>query len=129
MTLAAGMQASAFLPMATIPQEAEPPKLRKVEKISTDQFQDVVLESEIPVIVDFYADWCVPCKAVAPLLDEVAREQTNLRVVKVNIDHDKELKSRYRIESIPTVMVFHEGKLLARHTGLPNIRKALTSER
>jgi thioredoxin 1 len=97
----------------------------RVEKIGADQFRRVVLESDVPVIVDFYADWCKPCKQLSPLLDQIAREQAGLRVVKVDIDADKALASKYRVQAIPTIMVFRDGKRIARHTGLPEIHKAL----
>lgn len=84
-----------------------------------------MLKSKVPVVVDFYADWCGPCKRVAPLLDRFARERTDVRVVKVNIDHEKELARKYRVRSIPTVMLFESGDLVAQHTGLPEIQKAL----
>ncbi|MFO7905462.1 MAG: thioredoxin [Pirellulaceae bacterium] len=98
----------------------------KVHQVETDDFQAAVLESNMPVIVDFYADWCGPCKQVAPLLDQFAQERTDIRVVKVNIDDEQKLARKYRIESVPTVMVFKEGDLVAKHNGLPRIRQALS---
>lgn len=98
----------------------------KVHQVGTDDFQTAVLESNVPVVVDFYADWCGPCKQVAPLLDQFARERTGIRVVKVNIDHEQQLAREYRVKSIPTVMVFKKGDLVAEHTGLPKIRQALS---
>lgn len=101
------------------------PHEREVHKVGADDFREIVLKSKVPVVVDFYADWCGPCKRVAPLLDRFARERTDVRVVKVNIDHEKELARKYRVRSIPTVMLFESGDLVAQHTGLPEIQKAL----
>ncbi|MFW6171555.1 MAG: thioredoxin [Planctomycetota bacterium] len=97
-----------------------------MHQLETEDFQTAVLESNVPVVVDFYADWCGPCKQVAPLLDEFAQERTGIRVVKVNIDHEQQLAREYRVKSIPTVMVFKKGDLVAEHTGLPKIRQALS---
>lgn len=108
-----------------VPEPRTTNKVFTVRKIGSDEFQDVVLESDGPVIVDFYAQWCGPCKQLAPMLDEVARERRAVRVVKVNIDDDKKIARKYRIRSIPTVMVFESGKAVGRYTGLPDIRKGL----
>ncbi len=103
----------------------ETPVSGRVEKISTKEFQEVVLASNVPVLVDFYADWCGPCKRLSPMLDQIAQQRTDLRVVKVNIDHDKQLAHSFGVQSIPTVIVFKDGNRIAQHTGLPNIRRAL----
>ncbi len=105
--------------------QSAPRSVQKVEKVSTEDFQQVVLESDVPVIVNFYADWCGPCKTLSPLLDNLARERSDVRVVKVNIDHDRALQRQYKVRSVPTVIIFHEGNLVAQHTGVPNIKKAL----
>jgi thioredoxin 1 len=80
------------------------------ETIKTDTFETEVLQSEKPVIVDFWAEWCGPCRAVAPVLEEIARERgDDLRVVKVNIDEEPALAQRYGIMSIPTIVLFKGG--------------------
>ena len=76
-------------------------------KVTKDTFDAEVLKSEKPVVVDFYADWCGPCKMMAPLLDRLAEELADqLKVVKINIDEQEELAVRYRIMSIPTMIIF-----------------------
>jgi thioredoxin 1 len=88
------------------------------ETIKTDTFEAEVLQSEKPVIVDFWAEWCGPCRAVAPVLAEIARERADdLRVVKVNIDEEPALAQRYGIMSIPTLMLFASGEEKARMVG------------
>jgi thioredoxin 1 len=81
-------------------------------------FDEEVLASETPVIVDFWADWCTPCRFVAPVLDEIARERAReLRLVKVNVDDQPELAQRYGIMNIPTIVLFREGKPAAAAVG------------
>ncbi len=81
-------------------------------------FDDQVLKSDVPVLVDFYADWCGPCQLQAPILDELASEIGTARIVKVNVDDNPELAARYQISSIPTLLLFKNGHLVARHLGL-----------
>jgi thioredoxin 1 len=79
--------------------------------VNTEQFSSEVLESEKPVIVDFWAEWCGPCRAVSPVLDEIAAEREGeLRLVKVNIDEEPELAQRYGVMSIPTILLFKDGE-------------------
>jgi thioredoxin 1 len=88
------------------------------ETIKTDTFETEVLQSEKPVIVDFWAEWCGPCRAVAPVLEEIARERgDDLRVVKVNIDEEPALAQRYGIMSIPTIVLFKGGEPAAAALG------------
>jgi thioredoxin 1 len=90
----------------------------KVEHVTTGDFQEMVLDSDIPVLVDFYADWCGPCRRLSPVLDELARDMPHAQVVKVNVDDSPELAGQYRISSIPAVMVFKDGAVVAQHAGL-----------
>lgn len=75
--------------------------------ITTDNFDQEVLKSEVPVLVDFFAEWCMPCKMFAPVLDEVADAYANkLKIVKVNVDEAVQLAQKYRVMSIPTIKLF-----------------------
>jgi thioredoxin 1 len=88
------------------------------EAITTSQFDAEVLASETPVIVDFWAEWCGPCRAVSPILEQIAEERADeLRVVKVNIDEEPELQQRYGILSIPTILLFKAGEPAAAAIG------------
>ena len=78
--------------------------------VTTDTFDQEVLQSEKPVIVDFWAEWCGPCHAVSPVLDKIAEERPDeLRLVKINVDENQQLMIRYGIQSIPTIILFKEG--------------------
>ncbi len=81
-------------------------------QISADEFQEKVLQASSPVLVDFFATWCGPCKVMAPILDEVAQEVGVLaKVYKVDVDQDHDLAQRYNIMSVPTLIVFKNGAI------------------
>jgi thioredoxin 1 len=91
-------------------------------------FQDEVLSSETPVIVDFWAEWCGPCHAVAPVLDRIVEEHEGVKLVKVNIDEEQGLAARYGVASIPTMILFKAGEPSAAAIGAqpkPMLEKAL----
>lgn len=88
-----------------------------VQNITNENFDEIVLRSDKPVLVDFWAEWCGPCQALAPTIEEVAREQTAVKVGKVNVDNEPELARQYRIMSIPTLIVFRDGEPVRREVG------------
>lgn len=86
--------------------------------LTNDNFEEEVLKSDIPVLVDFWATWCGPCKMVAPVVAEIAEENVGkIKVGKVNVDEQPELTSAFKISSIPTLMVFKGGKITAMEVG------------
>lgn len=81
--------------------------------VTADTFEQEVLKSEVPVLVDFWAEWCGPCKMIAPHLEKIAEDYSGrAKVVKVDIDEERALAEKYRVESIPTLMFFKDGKLV-----------------
>ena len=89
----------------------------KVLHIDKDNFHKEVLGSDKPVLLDFFASWCGPCRMVGPILDEIAEEREDIKVCKVNIDEQPELAHRYRIMTIPTLMVLKDGKIVDQSVG------------
>ena len=88
------------------------------DAVTEANFEEEVLQSEKPVIVDFWAEWCGPCHAVSPVLDRIAEERVNeLKLVKVNIDEEQELAQRYGVASIPTIILFKHGEPAAAAVG------------
>lgn len=89
-----------------------------IDHVSDDTFQSEVLQSEMPVLVDYWAEWCGPCKMIAPILNEVAQEyEGRLKVAKLNIDDNQATPPKYGIRGIPTLMLFKNGNLEATKVG------------
>jgi thioredoxin 1 len=78
-------------------------------EVNDDNFQAEVIESETPILVDFWAPWCAPCRAIAPLLEEIAEGREDVRIVKINVDENQETAGTYGILSIPTLILFNNG--------------------
>ena len=90
----------------------------EVLKISADNFKKEVLEESKTVVVDFYADWCGPCKMISPVVEAVAKENEQAKFVKINVDDAQELAMEYNIMSIPTLVVIKNGEEVNRTVGL-----------
>jgi thioredoxin 1 len=89
-----------------------------VTHVTDGDFQQVVLDSERPVLVDFWAEWCVPCHMVSPVVEEIARDQAgSMKAVKLNVDDNPMTTRKYQVMSIPTLIVFKDGQEMARVVG------------
>ena len=86
-------------------------------KITKENFQAEVLNSEKPVLVDFWASWCGPCRMVGPIIDEIAEENEDIKVCKINVDEEIELAAQFQVMSIPTLVVFKDGQVAGRSLG------------
>jgi len=85
--------------------------------VTKDNFAQQVLHAEQPVLVDFWATWCGPCRMLAPVLEQIAQERQDIRVCKINVDEEPLLAQQFQIDSIPTLLIFQNGKQMARMTG------------
>ena len=89
-----------------------------VINLTTENFEEEVLKSDKPVLLDFWATWCGPCQTMGPVVDELAQELTDVKVGKVNVDEQMVLAREYKVMSIPTFLVFKDGKVAERTLGV-----------
>ena len=85
--------------------------------VNKNDFNQEVLNSEKPVLMDFWAPWCGPCRMVVPLVEEIAKERSDIKVVKINVDEEQELAMQFGVMSIPTLVVMKNGKIVNQVTG------------
>lgn len=85
--------------------------------ITKDNFENEVVKSDIPVLIDFWAEWCGPCRMLAPTVEAIANERTDIKVGKINVDEEEELAVRFGIESIPTLIIVKGGEVVAKQIG------------
>jgi len=89
----------------------------EVVKVTNKNFDEEVLRSEKKVLVDFYADWCGPCKMLSPIIEEIANENTDIKVVKINVDEAQDIAAKYNVMSIPTLVVIKNGEEVNKSVG------------
>ena len=89
-----------------------------VVTLTLENFEAEVIKSDMPVLVDFWASWCGPCRMLSPIVDQIAEERTDIKVCKVNVDEQEELAMRYGIMSIPTLIVFKNGEIVKKTMGV-----------
>ena len=94
-------------------------------KIASQNFEEEVLNSKKTVIIDFYADWCGPCKMMSPIIDSIAEENENIKVGKINVDEAQELAIKYSIMSIPTIIIFKNGNVYKKFIGVTSKEEIL----
>ena len=99
------------------PQRKKEDENMSAININKNNFQNEVLNSEKKVLLDFWAPWCGPCRMVAPILDEIAAERPDVKIAKVNVDEEAELAGRFSVFSIPTLVVFKDGKVVNQSVG------------
>ncbi|RMF30917.1 MAG: thioredoxin [Candidatus Nitrosothermus koennekii] len=90
----------------------------EVQATATSRWEEDVLKSKIPVLVDFWAEWCGPCRMVAPVIEELAKEyEGKIKFLKLNVDENQDIAMKYQIYSIPTLLLFKDGKIIGQHIG------------
>lgn len=97
-----------------------------VISVTKENFQSEVLQSNKTVLIDFWAEWCGPCRMLSPVVDEIANEQTEVKVCKVNVDNEPELATQFGVMSIPTLVVIKDGKVVNQSVGVQPKENILT---
>ncbi len=93
--------------------------------VNNENFQQEVLQSDKPVLIDFWADWCGPCRMIAPVVEEIAQEREDIKVVKIDVDEARELAIQFQIASSPTLLVVQDGKVVNQSIGVKTKEKIL----
>ena len=101
----------------TINENEEAEHITVIE-VTDETFEEEVLNSDKPVLIDFYANWCVPCRVFSPIVEEVAQENSNIKVVEVNVDESQEITTKYQVMSMPTLVVIENGTEVTRSIGI-----------
>ncbi|MBO6015728.1 MAG: thioredoxin [Lachnospiraceae bacterium] len=87
------------------------------QSVTTETFEAEVIRADKPVLVDFWAPWCGPCKMISPLVEELAQETSDVKICKVNVDQQPELAAKYQVMSIPTLVIFQNGEIMKKTVG------------
>ena len=94
--------------------------------VNSKNFQQEIMESDKPVLLDFWAPWCGPCRMVVPIVDEIAKENPHIKVAKINIDEEQELAMRFGVKTIPSLFVMKDGQIVNRSVGAKPKRQILS---
>lgn len=92
----------------------------KPQNVNQSQFEKIVANTEGYVLVDFWATWCAPCKAISPLLEKIAEENPNITILKIDVDQNNELASKFQVKSIPTLILINNKEIVAKKIGAVN---------
>ena len=98
----------------------------KVFEINRENFENEVINSKVPVLVDFNADWCGPCKMIRPILEEISEEENKTKIVSINIDEESELAEKFEVSSIPCLILYKNGKEIKRNVGFKSKDEIMT---